>query len=230
MKKALRVVGIILVVGILFAAIIASMNGKTSSAGKVWDQETTVGNIDAGNYFVIYSDLACPYCVAFENAILENKEEYLEYIKKNDILIEVRLSDFLYEYGESNPIESRYGAVATFCAKEEGRFWDYYDLAISKVWNEYFKNSGKGAFTEFNKLGKDYWIKMGKEIGLGESFATCVEEDKTLPQVMENAAKSAKAANGLPYFKFNKYTSGGFDLSWGFDYVLMYFEAGLKAK
>ena len=229
MKKALRVLGVILVVGLLFAAIIASMNTKPSNAEIVWDKEMTVGNLEAKNYFIIYSDIACPYCIAFENAIVEHEEEFKEYIEKNDVLVEIRLSDFLYEYGESQSIESRYGAEAIFCAKKEGKFWDYYNLAITKVWNEYFKDSGKNAFSKFNKLKKDYWIEMGEGIGLGDDFKKCVEEDEVLDEVVASAKKTVKLVTGMPHFKFNNYTSGGFDLSWGWDYVLMYFDAGLES-
>jgi protein-disulfide isomerase len=189
----------------------------------------TVGNLEAKNYFIIYSDIACPYCIAFENAIVEHEEEFKEYIEKNDVLVEIRLSDFLYEYGESQSIESRYGAEAIFCAKKEGKFWDYYNLAITKVWNEYFKDSGKNAFSKFNKLKKDYWIEMGEGIGLGDDFKKCVEEDEVLDEVVASAKKTVKLVTGMPHFKFNNYTSGGFDLSWGWDYVLMYFDAGLES-
>ena len=230
MKKALRIIGVIAVVVVLFAAIITSMTHKTPNSEKVWDKDTTIGNMDAENYFIVYSDIACPYCIAFENAIIEHEEEFKEYIEKNDILFEIRLSNFLYKYGESRSIESLYGAEAAFCAKNEGKFWDYYNLAVQKVWNEYFKISGKGAFYEFNKLGKDYWIDIGKEVGLGDDFATCVNDDQTEEIISKNAAKTAQMANGLPAFKFNSYEPGGFDLSWGWDYVLMYFEAGLNSK
>ncbi len=230
MKKVFRIFGIVAVIFILVAAILASMNQKTPNAEKVWDTETTIGNLEAENYFIIYSDLACPYCVAFENAMIEHEDQLKKYIESNDVLIEVRLSDFLYEYGQVRSPESLYGAVATYCAKREGKFWDYYNKAITKVWNEYFKNEGKAAFTKFNELKKDYWIKLGEGIGLSDEFESCVENDETKSEVQEVAAKSAKMIDGMPYFKFNKYVASGFDLSWGYDYVLMYFEAGLEKK
>lgn len=228
MKKILRILGIILLVGILGAAIISSMV-KPSNSEKVWDTEMTVGNPEAKNYFIIYSDIMCPYCVAFENAIFENEEEFDKYIEENDILVEVRISDFLYEYGEARAINSRYSALGTYCAKNEGKFWDYYKLAITTVWNDYFKKSGKNAFAELNEKDKDYWIKLGKKIGLGETFESCVKNDETLDEIIANAEKTSKLANGMPYFKFNKYTSSGFSLDWGWDYVLMYFQAGLES-
>ena len=227
--KILRTLGVIALIVVFIAVIATSMSQKPSNGDKVWYPEMTVGDTEAKNYFVIYSDVACPYCVAFENAIIEHQEEFNKYIENNDILVEIRVADFLYEYGESNPIESRYGAVATYCAKDRGKFWEYYDLAITKVWNEYFKESGKGAFSEFNKLGKDYWIRIGDEVGLSSDFADCVNNDETLAAVQADAKKMTRFVSGMPYFKFNSYVSSGFDLNWGWDYVLMYFDAGLKS-
>lgn len=229
MKKFLRIGGIAVIIILIIAAIVTSTSAKPSNSEKVWDERTTIGNIDADNYFIIYSDLVCPYCVAFENAIVEHEDEFQQYLEDNDILLEVRLSDFLYEYGESNPINSRYSAVATYCARDEGKFWDYYNLAVTSVWNDYFKSSGKSAFSKMQSLGKDYWIDIGKEVGLGDDFESCVENDVPLEEIKQNAAKTSKLVGGMPYFKFNDYTSSGFDLSWGWDYVQKYFQAGLDS-
>lgn len=230
MKKFLRIFGVVAVVVVIIAAIAASMNNKPSNAEQVWDEQMTVGKMDAKNYFIIYSDLVCPYCIAFENAIVEHEEDFQNYIRDNDILVEVRLSDFLYEFGETNPIHSRYSAVATYCAKREGKFWDYYNAAVSSVWNDYFEQSGKGAFSKMSTIGKDYWINIGRGVGLGDSFESCVQNDETLSEVEANAAKTAKLVRGMPYFKFNDFVSSGYDLSWGYDYVMQYFQAGLDSK
>lgn len=229
MKKVIRVIGVVVVATVIIAAIAASMNIKPSNAEKVWDTEMTIGDLDAKNYFIIYSDLVCPYCIAFENAIVEHEEEFQKYIEENDILLEVRLSDFLYEYGETRPINSRYSAEATYCAKNEGKFWDYYNLAISTIWNDYFKSSGKSGVAQMSSINKDYWIDIGKKIGLGETFENCVKNDEPLDEIKENAKKTSKLANGMPYFKFNDYTNSGFDLSWGWEYVQLYFKAGLES-
>lgn len=230
MKKAFRIFGIIAVAVVIIAAIVASMNNTPSNSDRVWDEQMTVGNIEAKNYFIVYSDLVCPYCIAFENAIVEHEEEFQKYLEENDILFEVRLSDFLYEYGETNPVNSRYSALGAYCAKNEGKFWDYYNLAVSSVWNDYFKASGKAAASKMSKLGKEYWINIGKQVSLGEDFENCVKSESTLDEIKTNAAKTAKLARGMPYFKFNDYTSSGFDLSWDYQYVLMYFQAGLESK
>ena len=229
MNKFLRIFGIIAIIAIIIAAIVVSTTSKPSTSSQIWDQATTIGNPEAKNHFVIYSDLVCPYCIAFENAIVEHEDDFKHYIADNDILVEVRLSDFLYEFGESNPIHSRYSAVATYCAKNEGKFWDYYNKAVTSIWNDYFKDLGKSAFSKMSSINKDYWINIGKQVGLGDDFKTCVENDETLEEVMANAKKTSKLVHGMPYFKFNNFTSSGYDLSWGYDYVLQYFQAGLES-
>ncbi|MBQ9171649.1 thioredoxin domain-containing protein [Candidatus Saccharibacteria bacterium] len=229
MGKVFRIIGVVAVLGILIAAIVTSMTHKTPNSEIVWDKDMTVGNMDAKNYFIIYSDIACPYCLAFENAIVEHEEEFKEYIEKNDILVEVRLSDFMYEYGQSQSIQSRYSAEAIYCAKNEGKFWDYYNNLIVKVWNGWFKESGKAAYNEFNKIEKEYYIKAGKEVGLGETFEACVENEEPLADIVKNAQKMAKLVDGMPHFKFNNYTPSGFDLNWGWEYVKLFFDAGLKS-
>ncbi len=228
-KKAIRIIGIIAVTVLVFGAIIASTTIKPAVSTEVWDEQMTIGNKEAKNHFIVYSDLVCPYCVAFENAIIENEEEFEEYIEENDILFEIRLSDFLYEYGESSPIQSRHSAIATYCAKNESKFWDYYKHAISEVWNNFFASSGKSGFSKMQDLDQDYWIKLGKEVGLGDSFESCVKNKDPLDEIKATTEKTAKSANGMPYFKFNNYDTSGFDLSWGWDYVLEYFEAGLES-
>ncbi len=229
MKKTFRVFGIIAVITLIVAAIAASMNVKPSNNDRVWDTAMTIGNPDAKNYFIIYSDLVCPYCVAFENAVVEHEDDFKKYIESNDILIEVRLSDFLYEYGETHPIHSRYSAIASYCAKNEGKFWDYYNLAISSVWNDFFKSTGKSGFGKLNNYGQEYWTAIGKKVGLGEEFESCVQNQTPLSEIKDNAAKSAKLVSGMPYFKFNKFVSSGFDLAGDWQDVLMFFQAGLDS-
>ena len=229
MGKVFRIIGVVAVLGILVAAIVTSMTHKTPNSEIVWDKDMTVGNMDAKNYYIIYSDIACPYCLAFENAIIEHEDEFKEYIEKNDILVEVRLSDFMYEYGQSQSIQSRYSAEAIYCAKNEGKFWDYYNNLIVKVWNGWFKDSGKAAYNEFNKIEKEYYIKAGKEVGLGETFEACVDNEEPLADIVKNAQKMAKLVDGMPHFKFNNYTPSGFDLNWGWEYVKLFFDAGLKS-
>ena len=228
MKKALRIIGVVAVIVALVAAIVISMTSKPSNADTVWDKEMTMGNLEAKNYYIIYSDLACPYCIFFENPIVENEEDFKKYIEEKDILVEIRLSDFLYEYGEHQSPASRYGAVATYCARDEGRFWDYYNLAVHRMYEDYFKDLGKGGFDILDNEGMDLWINYGKSIGLGDTFESCVRNGDTLEEIKERALKTTKLVSGMPYFKFNSYTFSGFTPNGSYADVMNYMEAGLK--
>ena len=229
--KIFGIIGVIAVIVLILGSIIASVSSKPSNYDQVWDEAMTVGNPDAENYFVIYSDMVCPYCIAFENAIVESEDAFQKYIENNDILVEVRMTDLLYEtHGEATK-HSRYGAIASYCAKNEGKFWDYYNLAIPTIWNDYFKNNGKMGGEKMASLGKEYWIDLGKQVGLGETFANCVNNEETLDELTENTAKAAKITQGgVPYFKFNKKVINGFDMGGDWNDVLVFFQQGLDNK
>ncbi len=229
MKKALRIFGIIAVVTALIATIVISMSSKPSNTDMVWDKDMTLGNLDAKNYYIIYGDLACPYCIYFENPIVENIDHFKEYIAEKDILVEIRLTDFLYEYGTHKSDASRIGAIATYCAKDEGRFWDYYDLAVNTLYYNYFANNTAG-FDELDKAGEELWLGLGESIGLSDDFESCVKEQRPLATIIERAKKTSLLANGMPYFKFNSYTFSGFTPNGTYDDVMSYMEAGLKSK
>lgn len=229
MKKALRIIGIIAIVSALVATIVISMTKKTPNSEIVWDEAMTMGDINAKNYYIIYSDLACPYCIFFENPIVEHEEYFKEYIKEKDILIEIRLSDFLFEYGQHQSPASRQGAIAAYCAKEQGRFWDYYNLAVKTVYNDYFA-PGKSSLSGLDQTDKDFWIKLGKSIGLDAEFEDCVTKSTPLPTIIERAKKTTQLIDGMPYFKFNDYVFSGFNPNGDYGDVLEYMEAGLKSK
>lgn len=230
LKNILTISGIIILVVLIFAGIISSTTAKPSLKEQIWDTAMTKGNQDAKNYYIIYSDLVCPYCIAFENSLVENEADFEQYLADNDILLEVRLADYLYEFGDSNPINSRYSAEATFCAKNEGKFWNYYNKAVSSVWNDFFNEDGKAGATGLSKVGKDYWIDIGKSVGLGDTFETCVREDQSLDEVKSAAARMAEARVGMPYFKFNKFTQSGYNLINNYDYVKSLLNEGLKSE
>ena len=230
--KIARISVLVIIILAIFGIIIASsIKPKVPIADQIWYEEMTIGNKDAKNYFITYTDIVCPYCVAFENAIIEHEEDFEKYLEENDVLFEVRLSDFLYLYGQFPTAHSKYSAVAAYCAKDEGRFWDYYRHAITTIWHDYFEEYGKDALTALDQNKKTYWLDLGKEIGLdSESFTSCFNEEKPLQEINQQAEQTSKIVSGLPAFKFNNYSPPGFNMSWGWDHVTMLFNEGLKQK
>lgn len=230
MKRALRTVAIIAVVVAVFALIITSMSAKQSLSEQVWDQNTTIGSLDADNYYIMYTDLMCPYCDVFSRAVMEHWDEFQAYLDEHDILFEIRLTDALYE--GSGIQYSRDAAEATYCAAREDKFWEFYHGALSALWDDYH-SKGIGVSktaTPIKNLPDDYWLEVGHKAGLGDNFDSCVKNHETVATIEDNTRRAMQTAEGMPSFKFNRFTTSGFDNSWGWDYVKMYLDAGLTKK
>ena len=57
----IRTVIIIAIVGILIVLMaLSSTTIKKPLSEQVWDERATLGSMDAANYYVMYTDLACP--------------------------------------------------------------------------------------------------------------------------------------------------------------------------
>lgn len=230
MKRTLRTIAIVAVIVAAFALIIASMSAKQPLSDQVWDENTTVGNLDADNYYIMYTDLMCPYCDVFSRAVMEHWDEFQEYLSEHDILFEIRLTDALYE--GSGLQYSRDAAEATYCAAREGKFWEFYHGALTALWDDYH-SKGIGVSktaTPIENLPNDYWLEVGHEAGLGENFDSCIKNHETVTTIEDNTRRAMQTAEGMPSFKFNRFTTSGFDNSWGWDYVKMYLDAGLTKK
>lgn len=224
----LRSVAIVSVTIALFAIIIANSSTRQSPADQVWDESTTVGNLDASNYYVMYTDLICPYCDVFSRVVMENWDKFTAYLDEHDILFEVRLTDYLYEASGSE--YSRAAAEGAYCAMREDKFWDYYHGALTALWDDYHSKGIGDSKTSpsIKNLPSDYWLNIGHAAGLGDEFDNCVKNHETVSEIENNTRRALQVANGMPTFKFNDFTTYGFSDSWGWDYVEMYLDAGLN--
>lgn len=226
--KLLRTVAIIGVIGALFILIALGTSTKQTPGDQVWNEMTTVGELDAKNYYIMYTDLMCPYCDVFSRAVMEHWDEFEQYLADNNILFEIRLTDYLYE---ASDIEySRNAAEGAYCAMRENKFWDFYHGAIEALWSDY-QSKGIGdskTSPAIKDLPADYWLKIGHKAGLGADFDNCVENHETVAEIENNTRRAAQSAQGMPSFKFNRFTTSGFDNAWGWDYVLKYLDAGLE--
>lgn len=233
-SKIARIVGLVIIGALLLLVIIGAIAGgsNTSHDSKVWDARTTVGNMNAKNYYVMYTDMACPYCSVFSRELMNHDEEFKrDYIEGQDILFEVRVTDYLYEYGEKSIGMSRWGATGVHCATQKDRFWDYYHQALKSLWDDYHSKGVGVSKTspQIQDMTKDYWVKIAETIGLdSEEFSSCMNSGEALEAVEKNTAKAVKAAEGMPSFVFGKFRTSGFNDTWGWDYVKKYLDAGLK--
>lgn len=225
MNKAIRVVVLCLVSGLLLTAIVSSSSTKPGIAEQVWDTRATVGNLEAKNYYVMYTDIMCPYCDVFTREVMNTEEEFNNYLAENDVLFEVRVTEMLYD--SVNSTYSHQSAVATYCAKSEDRFFDYYHATIQTLYDDYHSKGIGDSKTspQIKDLPEDYWVKIGQKIGLGEKFENCYYGEETAEEVRKNTDRAEKIASGLPYFMLNSEAIAGYDSSWGWSTL---FDAGLK--
>lgn len=225
-----RTIAIIAVAAAFIVLIITSVVTKPSISDQIWNEAATIGKLDAKNYYIMYTDLLCPYCTPFSRAVLDHWDEFQQYLEENDILFEVRLTDYIYfAYGSQYSHDS---AEAAYCAMRENKFWDFYHGAVAALWRDY-QSKGIGVSKTsptISDLPDDYWLKIGHEAGLGEDFDTCIANHAVEDELTNNTRRALQVAEGMPFFKFNDFTLSGFDTSWGWDYVLRYLDAGLAKK
>ncbi|MBQ3310429.1 thioredoxin domain-containing protein [Candidatus Saccharibacteria bacterium] len=233
--KIVRNVAIVAIIGVLVALVIFNANQKAAIDTKVWDSRTTIGDAaTAKHHYIMYTDLMCPYCDAFSRVVKDHYDEFkCDYLDEKKVLFEMRITDFLYEFGAHKTEYSRQSAEAIYCATAEDRFWDYYYAALDKLWEDYHSKGIGTSKTSPAITGIDdsYWLEIGKSIGLGEEFNNCYSEHQQLEAVKANTAKAYKLVDGgLPYFQFGSFKTGGFDQSWGWEQVKQYLDAGLQGR
>lgn len=229
--KIIRIVGLLTVAGFLMALLIFNTLQNTGKE-LVWDERATMGSLKARNHFVMYTDIMCPYCDVFSRELAKHQKEFKrDYIDGKNILFEVRVTDFLYQYGAHKSEYSKQSAEAAYCAKNENKFWEFYHGALDSLWNDYHSKGIGVSKTSpaISDLPDDYWLKIGEKVGLKKKFKKCYTRHEMLDEVTEATEKAAAmTGGGVPFFKFNNFTNGGFDSNWGWEYVKYYLDAGLK--
>jgi protein-disulfide isomerase len=235
---ALAVVIRIVVLAIIACTIILLIvigSPKNDDLGAIWDEKTILGNKDAKHHYVMITDIMCPYCDYFSRAIMSRQDEFEKWLSDNDVVYEMRITDFLNEYGEAGA-KSEQAAEATLCATEENKFWEFYHQAMTSL-NEDYHSKGIGnskTSPKITDMTADYWLEIGYEVGLGDSFKDCYRNHKQLDHVRENTKKAAKimeksGVSGMPYFKFGGLETTGFEPSWTYIQVKKYYlEPGLE--
>lgn len=222
MKKLIKIIGLILVAGaILFLIINNIISSSNAAPDEVWDENTVLGNKDAKHHYVIYTDLSCGYCYRLSSVLIDNERLLRNYLSENDVKLEIRVVPYL---GSDLAF---WGAEAISCAAEDGRFWNYFKEVITALGDDYFASETGVAIDD------EYFINIGKRAGMSEKFNQCVsshQKSATIKEYGEKASRKiggAGGTGGVPYAKFGKYTSNGFDQSWGWNKVEQMMDAGL---
>src|SRR5262245_14040458 len=160
---------------------VASQN-KSSHEVSV-ESGPSLGSAGAPVTIIEFSDFQCSYCKRFWTETLPKLKE--AYINTGKARFGYRNFDILGKHSEQ-------AALASECAAEQRKFWEYH--------NQLFKNQGGLAFTE-TKL-KLYARDIGLNVGI---FGTCLETGKYRQKVeRETEAAVNLGGRGTPLFIVNQ--------------------------
>lgn len=193
---AVQLVILVTVVGgaaILTREVRGSVGGRgsmpssaTTATTKVenWQQYIRTHNAAAGSPEAMvtvleFTDFQCPYCKNFsENErgrLLERYDGKIRFVVKN------------YPLEAAHP-EAKMAAIAAQCGHRSGRYWEL----------------EQALFASATDLNEQSVSSMGRRLGLGAEFDTCLSERHTLEEV-EQDIRDARAVGvrGTPTFVVN---------------------------
>jgi len=133
---------------------------------------------------VEFSDFQCPFCaIFFSNTLSQIKTEYVDTGK-----IRFVYKHFPIDFHQNAKIAS----VASECAKEQGKFWEYHDVLMANQtsWENLSGNDTKETF-----------VKYAQSLGLDSKFKPCLDSMKYERNVdMDLQQGSAMGVTGTPAF------------------------------
>jgi protein-disulfide isomerase len=167
---------------LLLSPFSAASQNKSSNEVSV-GSEPSLGSASAPITIIEFSDFQCSFCKKFWAETLPKlKEAYINTGKAR----------FSYRHFAILGKHSEQAALASECAAEQGKFWEYHD--------QLFKNQGGLAFTE-SKL-KQYARDIGLDVGV---FGPCLETGKYRQKVeRETEAAANLGGRGTPLFIVNQ--------------------------
>ncbi|MAG47708.1 hypothetical protein CL617_03810 [archaeon] len=144
--------------------------------------ETVLGDEDAEIAIIEFSDFECPFCGrAYANALPQLKEEYINSGKVK----------FVYKHFplDFHPLAMP-AALASECANEQGKFWDYHDII--------FENQGSLSEGNLRQWASDVGLDVGQ-------FTDCYDSQKYLDEVNQDFQDGNNAGvSGTPGFIIGK--------------------------
>lgn len=167
---------------LLLSPFSAAFQNKSSNEVSV-GSGPSLGSASAPITIIEFSDFQCSFCRKFWAETLPKlKEAYINTGK----------AQFSYRHFAILGKHSEQAALASECAAEQRKFWEYHD--------QLFKNQGGLAFTE-SRL-KQYARDIGLDVGV---FGTCLETGKYRQKVeRETEAAANLGGRGTPLFIVNQ--------------------------
>lgn len=135
------------------------------------------GPKEAAVTIIEFSDYECPACRSTHQTVKKLKDEYGD-----------RVRWVFRDYPLKRHKQARKAAEAAHCASEQGKYWEYQDLAFRR-----------------DKLDPESLVKYAAELGLAaDQFSKCLSQGKYATVVEEGAhAAAAAGIDRTPSFLIN---------------------------
>jgi protein-disulfide isomerase len=181
------VIGLVLIVGLLFAYYFFAMAGKednTISEISVTKNDHVRGAVDGTVTLVEFGDFQCPACAAYEplvRQVLADNKKTLKVVYKHFPLIQIHPNALL-------------GAKAAEAAGVQGKFWEMHDMLYDKQaeWS-----TGLNARDLIMTYAADLKLDTKK---FAEDLTSKAVEDKVFAEAKEGTALGVQ---GTPTFFLN---------------------------
>ncbi|HRY82907.1 MAG TPA: thioredoxin domain-containing protein [Candidatus Moranbacteria bacterium] len=167
--------------------------GKYLELPRINNDDATFGNNDAKVKVVIFSDFQCPYCKVFYKSLRDTMKNY-----KDNVLFSFKE----FPLSEIHP-QAENAALASMCALEQGKFWEYADMLYAKQsqWGEtkdtssfksYARTLGLNA-NDFNGCldNKKYQDKINADKNEAQNFGVTGTPTIFIQDKVETGALSA---------------------------------------
>jgi protein-disulfide isomerase len=123
----------IIIIGAIIGYRLFFTSNPDGNVTYVADYSPVLGNANATVYVIEFSDYECPYCQASEGT----NQEVISRLKEGDSTWEAPIPNVIEEYVNTGKVKlvfrnfplhtnSKEAALAAFCAKEQGKFWEYH--------------------------------------------------------------------------------------------------------
>jgi len=186
MKKGIAITGGLAAVALLILGFsLSNQDASQTQPAESVDTSTgspILGNPDAPVTIIDFSDYQCPKCNKW---VQETKpaidKNYIESGKVNLIFMDLAVQ---------GP-DSLDAAEATYCASDQGRYWEYHDVLYN---NQGSINGGWASEENLKRFASEMDLDMS-------SFNSCLESDKYQERVQQNVQIAREfGAKGTPTF------------------------------
>ena len=161
------------IIGILFGGLIITnqenlgTNSMVLNKKNLLDGSTILGNPDAKISIVEFGDYQCTFCYKFHDETMKIILD--QYVMDGEV-------NFVYKDFPLNGAPSIMASEASYCAQEQGKFWEYHDL-IYENWEG--ENTGWLTRNALDRFAKEVKLNLSE-------FNSCMNDSKYRQKVLEN--------------------------------------------